>query len=148
MKKQEYKHIRNLAWDLLINAKITKLPVDIFAIATVYDFQSEIDPKKSRYENMLNISQHVLDLFGYNSNVDNAKYLTIRILAPIIVFKALNISSANDICKYTDLPYHLSVQRFDRYQKLLQINMFCTSNLETKVLKQFQPWIKSMNSQI
>ena len=40
MNKQEYKHIRNLAWDLLINAKISKLPVDIVAVANVYDFQS------------------------------------------------------------------------------------------------------------
>ena len=91
MNKQEYKHIRNLAWDLLINAKISKLPVDIVAVANVYGFQSVLDNSKSRYENMLNISRCVLDLFGYSSDPDFVKYLTVRVLAPVVVFKALDI---------------------------------------------------------
>jgi len=144
MNKQEYKHIRNLAWDLLINAKISKLPVDIVAVANVYGFQSVLDNSKSRYENMLNISRCVLDLFGYNSDFDFVKYLTIRVLAPVVVFKALDIKSVDEVCKYTDLPPELASQRFDRYKMLIQRDMFCTSNLEVKVLKQFSAWIESL----
>ena len=85
MKEQEYKHIRNLAWDLLIDANISQLPVDISAIANLYNLQHLIDNSKSLYENTLSVSEGILKIFGM-TNPDFTRYLTVRILAPMIVF--------------------------------------------------------------
>lgn len=142
MTEQEYKHIRNLAWDLLIDAHISKLPVDIYKIAKIYDLQNYIDKYKSLYNNSLLISYHILTLFGYNNNSNNTKHLALRILSPMIILKALDVQSADEISKLTNLPLSLSIQRLERYHLLLKRNAFKTSNLETKVLSQFQEWIK------
>ena len=64
--KQQYKHIRNLAWDLLIDANIKSLPVDIDKIAALYNLETLINTTKSRYENALIVSKNILKLFGYN----------------------------------------------------------------------------------
>ena len=86
MKEQEYKHIRNLAWDLLIDANISQLPVDISAIANLYNLQHLIDNSKSLYENTLSVSEGILKIFGM-TNPEFTRYLAVRILAPMIDFK-------------------------------------------------------------
>ena len=93
MNEQEYKHIRNLAWDLLIDANISQLPVDINAIASLYHLQHLIDNSKSLYDNTLRISEGILKIFGMK-NPEFTRYLAVRILAPMIVFKELGIQSA------------------------------------------------------
>lgn len=140
MTKQEYKHIRNLAWDLLVDAKISKLPTDIKAIATLYDLQFLVDDTKSLYSNALLISKNILKIFGL-TNPEFIKYLTIRILAPLIVFKELDIKSSDEIHILSKLPMNLSIKRFNRYQMLLKRNSFGISHLEIMVLSKFQSWI-------
>lgn len=140
MNKQEYKHIRNLAWDLLIDANISQLPVDINAIATLYNLQHLIDDSKSLYDNTLSISEGILKIFGM-TNPEFTRYLAIRILAPMIVFKELNIQSAEELGNLSGLPANLANQRFKRFEMLLSRNAFQTSRLETIVLSQFQNWI-------
>ena len=139
MDKQQYKHIRNLAWDLLIDANIKSLPVDIDKIATLYNLETLIDASKSRYENALIVSKNILKLFGYNDSF--TKILAIRILSPMIVLKSLNITSAIEINQITELPIELCYNRFERYKMLLTRNAFCTSTVEVKVLSQFKNWI-------
>ena len=141
MDKQQYKHIRNLAWDLLIDADIKSLPVDIGKIAALYNLRHLIDVSKSRYENALLISKNILKLFGYNTAL--SRTLAIRILSPMIVLKSLNIKSAAEINQLTELPIELCHSRFERYTMLLTRNAFLTSTLETKVLSQFQSWINT-----
>lgn len=143
MTKQEYKHIRNLAWDLLVDAKISKLPTDIKAIATLYDLQSLVDDTKSLYSNTLLISKNILKIFGL-TKPEFVKYLAIRILAPLIVFKELDIKSSDEIHILSKLPMNLSIQRFNRYQMLLKRNSFGISRLETMVLSNFQSWINQI----
>ena len=139
MDKQQYKHIRNLAWDLLIDANIKSLPVDIDKIAALYNLETLIDASKSRYENALIVSKNILKLFGYNDSF--TKILAIRILSPMIVLKSLNITSAIEINQITEFPIELCYNRFERYKMLLKRNAFCTSTLEVKVLSQFKNWI-------
>lgn len=141
MNKQEYKHIRNLAWDLLIDANISSLPVNITQIAALYNLESLINISKSRYENTLLVSKHILNILGYD--ISFTKMLTIRILSPMIILKSLNIKTPLEINYFTDLPLELCYARFERYQMLLTRNAFSTSKLETKVLSQFQDWINS-----
>lgn len=142
MKEQEYKHIRNLAWDLLIDANISQLPVDISAIANLYNLQHLIDSSKSLYENTISVSEGILKIFGM-TNPEFTRYLAVRILAPMIVFKELGIKSAEELCRLSGLPADLANQRFKRFEMLLSRNAFQTSRLETIVLLQFRQWINS-----
>lgn len=140
MTKQEYKHIRNLAWDLLIDANISQLPVDINAIATLYHLQHLIDNSKSLYDNTLRVSEGILKIFGM-TNPEFTRHLVVRVLAPMIVFKKLGIQSAEELGNLSGLPANLANQRFKRFKMLLSRNAFQTSRLETIVLSQFQNWI-------
>ena len=142
MKEQEYKHIRNLAWVLLIDANISQLPVDISAIANLYNLQHLIDNSKSLYENTLSVSEGILKIYGM-TNHEFTRYLAVRILAPMIVFKELGIKSAEELCRLSGLPADLANQRFKRFEMLLSRNAFQTSRLETIVLSQFRQWISS-----
>lgn len=142
MKEQEYKHIRNLAWDLLIDANISQLPVDISAIANLYNLQHLIDNSKSLYENTLSVSEGILKIFGM-TNPEFTRYLAVRILAPMIVFKELGIKSVEELCMLSGLPSDLANQRFKRFEMLLSRNAFQTSRLETIVLSQFRQWINN-----
>ena len=142
MKEQEYKRIRNLAWDLLIDANISQLPVDISAIANLYNLQHLIDNSKSLYENTLSVSEGILKIFGM-TNPEFTRYLAVRILAPMIVFKELGIKSAEELCRLSGLPANLANQRFKRFEMLLSRNAFQTSRLETIVLSQFRQWINN-----
>ena len=140
MNKQEYKFIRNLAWDLLIDANISQLPVDINAIATLYNLQHMVDSSKSLYDNTLFISKYILKIFGM-TNPRLIKHLAVRILSPMIVFKELNIGSAEELSNLSGIPIDLAQQRFERLKMLLKRNTFETSHLETIVLSQFHDWL-------
>ncbi len=140
MTKQEYKHIRNLAWDLLIDSNTSSLPVDIVAIARLYALEHLIDNNKSLYENALSVSDGILKVFGLN-NIEHSKYLAVRILAPVIVFKELNIKSAKEMSDLSGLPIDIATQRYDRLLMLQERNSFEVSRLENIVLSQFKEWI-------
>lgn len=142
MNEQEYKHIRNLAWDLLIDANISQLPVDINAIAALYDLQHLVDNRKSLYDNTLFVAEGILKIFGL-TNPKFTRYLTVRILAPMIVFKELGVNSAEEMSNLSGLPIDLAKQRFERFEMLLVRNAFETSRLETVVLSQFREWLNN-----
>ena len=142
MNEQEYKHIRSLAWDLLIDANISQLPVDISAIANLYNLQHLIDNSKSLYENTLSVSEGILKIFGM-TNPEFTRYLAVRILTPMIVFKELGVKSAEELGRLSGLPADLANQRFKRFEMLLSRNAFQTSRLETIVLSQFRQWINN-----
>ena len=145
MTKQEYQHIRNLAWDLLIDANITSLPTDLLAIANLYNGQDKIDVSKSTYENAISISQHILQTLGYKSSTEHSKCLAVRILSPVVVLKELKVKSTADIVKFTNLPFAEANKRYVRLQELIARGKFETSNMETKVLRQFKPWLSSLS---
>lgn len=144
MTKQEYKHIRNLAWDLLIDAKISQLPVDINAIASLYNLQYLIDISKPLYDNALSVSEGILKIFGLNEQ-NFSKYLAIRILSPLIVFDKLRVNSPKEINELSKLPMYIANQRFERLKMLSSQNVFGTSKIENTVLSQFSKWIELIN---
>lgn len=141
--KQEYQHIRNLSWDLLIDANITSLPTNIKSIARIYNCQTSIVDYYSLFGNAQVISKNILAIMGYKTSSEYKRCLATRILAPAIILKELNVQSANDIMQYTHLPQIEAIKRFERLQTLIQRNRFGMSNMEIKVLKQFQPWINT-----
>lgn len=137
MDKQEYQHIRNLAWDTLLQSKINSLPVDISKIAKSYDI--DYYTSNNYYDDAIFISNKLLKMFGYN--IELSKYLAIRLLCPMIVIKSLNIKSAKEMSNITGLPIEMANQRFERFELLLKRNAFETSELESRLLLQFQDWI-------
>jgi hypothetical protein len=143
MNKQEYQHIRNLAWDILNKAKIQALPIDIASIAKLYNVENYLKHSETLYNNTVIVSTQILEIYGYNA--DFAKYLAIRLMSPIIILKELKITSAEDIANITGLPLNIAKKRYERYQMLLVRNAFETSHLETKVLNQFQDWLNQHN---
>ena len=126
MDKQVYQYIRDLAWDVLMDAQISQLPVNISKIASLYHLENLVDSSANLYANTCLISKEILKMFGF-LDPDLPPYLAVRILAPMIVLKELNVRSA--------------IQRFKRLTVLLSRNAFESSHLETKVLNQFQNWI-------
>ncbi len=141
MTKQEYQHIRNLSWDLLIDANITSLPTNIISIAKIYNCQNEILDNHPLFDNTLSVSKCILAIFGYHTSVEYQKCLAVRILAPSIVLKELRVKTASEVIQYTLLPPIEAVKRFERLQELIKRNKFGMSNMEVRTLKQFQPWI-------
>lgn len=138
--KQEYKHIRNLAWDLLIDSNTSSLPVNILEIAKLYDLEHLVDDDKPLYENAVSVSDGILKVFGLGGK-GLSKYLAVRILAPVIVFKELNVKSAKEVSDLSGLPIDIAAQRYERLLMLQERNVFETSHLESIVLSQFREWI-------
>ena len=139
MTKQEYQHIRNLAWDLLIDSNTSSLPVNILAIANIYGLGWLVDNNKSLYENALSISDGILKVFGLNTELSMC--LAVRILAPMIVLNKLNVKSAKEISDLSGLPIDIAAQRYDRLLMLQKQNAFGVFRLENIVLSQFKEWI-------
>lgn len=142
MTKQEYKLIRDLAWDLIIEANVTELPIDIIKISRLYNLEHTVKNTMTLYDNMLSVSSKILNEFGL-SNSDAPKYLTVRVMSPMIVLRELGVKSADEVKQFTGLPIEIATQRFDRLQMLVKRGAFETSRLETIILTQFRQWIES-----
>lgn len=135
MTRQEYVHIRNLAWDLLIDAKISELPVDISRIAGLYNIEYNHDA--DFYDKALEVSKEILSIFGYKTEPEYVEALTVRLLAPSIVLNQIDVKSAGDISEKTGLPIDIAQSRFERYKVLVERNKFGLSKMEMRVLNQF-----------
>ena len=142
MTKYEYIHIRNLSWDILIEAKISSLPVDVSKIDKPYHLSCYKD-HISRYDYALTVSNRILALYGYNAHYGNSKSLAVRILAPMIVLEHIGIKSYEELMYYTELPKSLAIQRFYRFIMLKKRGKFKTPHLEARVLSQFECWIRN-----
>lgn len=136
MTEQEYKHIRNLAWSILIEIGANSLPVQLDTITNIYQISVNVD---NYYNKAIQISSCLLYIFGLNK--DLSEMLAIRLLSPMVVLKEIGVRSGKDIAKLTGLPILVANKRYERLQMLVKRNAFCTSRLEQIVLKQFEPWI-------
>lgn len=145
MTKQEYQHIRNLAWMLLADSKTQSLPVDITKITKQYQIDDILDFSKTRYANAIMIAEKILAIYGYPSDEEYCKFLAVRILSPLIVLKELNIQSSHEIKVLCDIPNQIATQRFSRLQMLLKRNKFGISDIELSMLKNFAHWINEHN---
>lgn len=143
MTKQEYKHIQILAWDLLIDSNASSLPVNIMNIAKLYGLEYLIDDTKSLFENTLSVSEGVLKIFGL-INEELPRHLAVRVLAPSIVLKELNVQCSKELSDLCGLPIDVATQRYNRLLMLRERNAFGTSRLEKIVLSQFKTWISQL----
>lgn len=144
--QQEYQHIKNLSWDLLVDAKISSLPVDIRKIAALYGLEKKMNHNVSRYENALLLANGILKIFGYNTDQDSVECLAIRILAPLMVLKELGVTTPAELSRLTDLPIDISQRRFSRYLSILERSVFGSSQLEQLMIKNFKQWINAQKN--
>ena len=141
MTDQEYRHIRNLSWDLLLDARIKSLPVDLPRIARLYTPMWRPDPKISFFENAVDLSGKILVVFGIQNSAEYAESLAVRVVAPIIVFQMLDVNSAEEIAEISNIPLSFAHERFRRYLASLSRGTFGISKLERRVANQFWPWV-------
>ena len=137
--EQEYKLIRSLAWDVLIDAGISELPVNIKAVASVYGAESVVDDSAPVYDNTVKVSEYILNVFGLDTRTLTEAF-TVRLLAPMIVLKRLSVRSAAEVSRLTGLPPVLAEKRFERLMLLEKRNAFGISKLENTVWLQFEKW--------
>ena len=139
MNEQEYKLIRNLSWDVLIDSKASCLPVNLAAITSLYKLNN---PETSLpfYTKASQISSAILQTYGLYGN-EKVEYFTVRVLAPITVLDALNTTSPMDVAHFTGLPMNLAIQRFNRLQTVRKRGTIGITRQERIVLEQFQHWI-------
>lgn len=122
----------------MISAKIIELPINEDKLASALSEKIDIGTNKSRFENVLEISKHVLKMYGYDTRYELCHALTVRLMAPMIVLKELNIKTEEELQDITDLPKEEAVKRFERYLMLLKRGKFETFNFESKILRQFK----------
>lgn len=139
MTEQEYKLIRSLAWDVLIDAGISELPVNIKAVASVYGAESVVDDSAAVYDNAVKVSEYILSVFGLDA-LTLTEAFAVRLLAPMIVLKKLSVRSAAEVSRLTGLPPVLAEKRFERLMLLEKRNAFGISKLENTVWLQFEKW--------
>lgn len=145
MTKQEYITIRELAWNILYNCHICKLPIEITPIAEFYNLKHFMDYSESRYNNARIISYHILSTYGLPTTNEFINGLTIRLLSPLCILHECNISSPQSISKYCDIPIYVSQQRALRLKAIASRNKFYLSDMERKVVNNFKPFIQSFN---
>ena len=139
MNEQEYKLIRNLAWDVLIDSKASCLPVNLAAIASLYKLNNP-ETSLPLYTKASQISSAILQTYGLYGN-EKVEYFSVRVLAPITVLDALNTTSPMDVAHFTGLPMNLAIQRFNRLQTVRKRGTIGMTRQERIVLEQFQHWI-------
>lgn len=139
MTEQEYKLIRSLAWDVLIDAGISELPVNIKAVASVYGAESVVDDSAAVFDNAVKVSEYILSVFGLDA-LTLTEAFAVRLLAPMIVLKKLSVRSAAEVSRLTGLPPVLAEKRFERLMLLEKRNAFGISKLENTVWLQFEKW--------
>lgn len=99
----------------------------------------------TRWESTKNLSTLILNKFGLNYKDDANKLLSVRILAPMCLLKECNVSYPEEIVTLCDIPYSEAINRFERLNMLKIRDKFYTSNMELKVVRQFEPFIKKYN---
>lgn len=170
MKKEDYKKIRNLAWEVLIDQEVSKLPIDIIGLCNnmgikVYTFTGDFDgyttkkdghnvifynsdiksPGRVRFTIAHELGHILLEQFNitYDEKEKEANMFAIRLLAPVGVLNELNVQHAIEISLICDISLSASRKRLARLKMLRERDMFKTSKLERQVLRNFKEFIEN-----
>lgn len=167
-KLYRYYELRNLAWQVLIECKITELPIDLNKIANHYGMT--IQPFK--FDNAELRGGHTNDnkilLYSIESNEQQARFtiaheighvllkhnefsgqiekeansFAARLLMPVGVLYELGIYEAEYIAKICNVSIEAATFRAERMQILIQREKFGVSELEKQILNNFAQFIQ------
>lgn len=147
MNKDDYMFIRQLAWTVLIDSKIDKLPVELNKIVNYFDIDTRLSfLPLNHWSKCRMLSKTLLRKFGLECSVENAKLLSVRILAPAVILYECNVKSAKEISEITKLPEQEAAKRFDRLNLLKKREKFYTSEDETTISNNFRDFVASYRS--
>lgn len=138
-----YAHIRNLSWDLLANAHMTSLPIDIRKIADLHKLSYLIKENNSLYKNTYIVSKAILKIFGYSSRHAVCDTLAVRLMAPLIVLRDCDVDSPAEVAKMTLLPDKLAKQRYERLLCAKEVGLFELSSQERVIRVIFSDYVGS-----
>lgn len=112
------------------------------SLPTIF-FNDKLSPPLFRFKIAHEIG-HLVLLHNKVSNIDfekEAKSFAARILMPIGVLNALNVSAAEEIQQFCNVTIESASFRMERLKQLRIRNVFGTSELERKLLLQFSHFI-------
>lgn len=168
-----YFHLRNLAWQILIDSKADSLPIDLNKIlqylnitALPYDFKSEIrgthkklpagkqviyytitaDEQQARFTIAHEIGHILLKHYNLKNSIEKeANSFAARLLMPLGVLNAIGITKAEDIASVCNVSLESAEWRAKRMQEVVKRNKYGASDLERQLIQQFAIYIKEFN---
>lgn len=171
MKEYRYYHLRDLAWLVLIESDIKELPIPIFDIIKQHDIEIKYkaikdikgndaygwsDNKTIILNNTLKSTEQQIRFtatheFGHilleHTKLNNiakeqeANSFAARLLMPIGILNELEIKTPQEIADICNVSIEAANYRFERLELLRKRNLFKKSELEKKLIKQFENFI-------
>lgn len=163
MDYKKYKKSRDAAWQILIDLKISALPVSVTKICRELNIEVKLyEPKDendgfsyikdgkayifiSKYSSVQRqrfTAAHELGHLILGSDEQEANVFASRLLAPACVLWGLGVMDAQQIAELCDISLQAAEFRMKRMQELYARDKFLISPLEQKVYKQFDSYIK------
>lgn len=164
-----YYKLRDLAWNVLLKYEFKSLPIDLnvilndlglkvkykelatpFGIARGYTDGKTIvvNCEANEQQGRFTIA-HELGHVYLHDKVNNeialekeANSFAARLLMPIGVLNELSVTNAEQIANFCNVTIEAAEYRFERLEKLRTRNVFKTSELEKKVISNFQKFIE------
>lgn len=164
MDYKKYKISRDAAWQILIDLKISALPVSVTKICKELNIEVKLyEPKDendgfsyikdgkayifiSKYSSVQRqrfTAAHELGHLILGSDEQEANVFASRLLAPACVLWGLGVTDAQQITELCDISLQAAEFRMKRMQELYARNKFLISPLEQAVYKQFDLFIKN-----
>ena len=163
MDYKKYKISRDAAWQILIDLKISALPVSVTKICKELNIEVKLyEPKDendgfsyikdgkayifiSKYSSVQRqrfTAAHELGHLILGSDEQEANVFASRLLAPACVLWGLGVTDAQQITELCDISLQAAEFRMKRMQELYARNKFLISPFEQKVYEQFDSYIK------
>lgn len=164
-----YFNLRNLAWKVLIDFEFNTLPIDLNIITNFHKLNIEykelatpfgyargytdgntiiVNSEANEQQKRFTIA-HELGHIYLHDKVNNeialekeANSFAARLLMPIGVLNELGIKTPKEIAIFCNVSIEAAEYRFERLEKLRTRNVFKTSELEKKVISNFQKFIE------
>lgn len=164
MDYRKYQQSRDAAWHILIDLKISALPVSVTKICKELNIEVKLyEPKDendgfsyikdgkayifiSKYSSVQRqrfTAAHELGHLILGSDEQEANVFASRLLAPACVLWGLGVTDAQQITELCDISLQAAEFRMKRMQELYARNKFLISPLEQAVYKQFDLFIKN-----
>lgn len=163
MDYKKYQQSRDAAWRILIDLKISALPVSVTKICRELNIEVKLyEPKDdndgfsyikhgkayifiSKYSSVQRqrfTAAHELGHIILGSDEQEANVFASRLLAPACVLWGLGVTEAEQIAQLCDISLQAAEFRMKRMKELYARNKFLISPHEQKVYEQFDSYIK------
>lgn len=172
MERCRYDYIGNKVWEILIEQKIDKLPIDIIKICKNMDidviessFRScsidyhdkniiNFDEKIKKYEKIRFLIGHELGHImlnqengSYSEKEHEANLFARKLLAPLGIIYNAGINTPDDISQLCDVSKMVALKRYYRLIKENIIHRYGENSLENEVIHNFDNFLKAYREQ-